>query len=55
MAIDADGVLLNYHAAYGLAWKRAFGEMPEIRNANAYWPMEYWKVERLSGAKHLHF
>lgn len=55
IAIDADGVLLNYHAAYGFAWARAFGELPEIRNANAYWPMDYWKVERLSGAKYLHF
>lgn len=29
IALDADGVLLDYNLAYAYAWKNAFGVMPE--------------------------
>jgi phosphoglycolate phosphatase-like HAD superfamily hydrolase len=49
IALDADGVLLNYHHAYGHAWAKAFGELPAIRDPHAYWPMDRWDVRRLVG------
>lgn len=55
IALDADGVLLNYASAYAQAWKRAFGVAPAMRNANAYWPMDRWQVDRLEGEALAHF
>jgi len=49
VALDADGVLLDYHLSYRDAWARAFGEPPLLRDANAYWPMDRWAVRRLQG------
>ncbi|OWY28516.1 HAD family hydrolase [Herbaspirillum robiniae] len=50
IALDADGVLLDYHAAYRDAWFRAFGVNPSLRNPLAYWPVDRWDVEILAGA-----
>lgn len=47
IALDADGVLLDYHLAYANAWERAFGERPRERDPLAYWPMDRWDVVRL--------
>jgi len=47
--LDADGVLLDYNAAYANAWEKAFGKLPALRDPDAYWPMDHWAVERLSG------
>jgi phosphoglycolate phosphatase-like HAD superfamily hydrolase len=49
IALDADGVLLDYNAAYRKAWEKAFGELPALRDANAYWAMDRWGVNRLTG------
>jgi hypothetical protein len=49
IAIDCDGVLLDYATAYGAAWRRAFGEHPTLQDAHAYWPMDRWGVPRLAG------
>jgi 5' nucleotidase, deoxy (Pyrimidine), cytosolic type C protein (NT5C) len=49
IAIDADGVLLNYNLAYASAWSKAFGEFPQERDPEAYWAYDRWAVERLSG------
>lgn len=51
IALDADGVLLDYHAAYRLAWERAFSILPELKDELAYWPLDRWNVERVTGAK----
>ena len=51
LAIDCDGVLLDYGHAYGAAWARAFGSAPTLVNPNAYWPMERWGVPRLVGSE----
>ena len=51
IAIDADGVLLDYGAAYPRAWQRAFGSFPRERDPNAYWPLDRWEVERLTGER----
>jgi len=49
IALDADGVLLDYNAAYRKAWEKTFGELPALRDANAYWAMDRWSVNRLTG------
>ncbi|MBS0308788.1 MAG: HAD family hydrolase [Proteobacteria bacterium] len=49
IALDADGVLLDYHHAYRRAWAKAFGELPAIRDSQAYWPIDRWAVRRLEG------
>lgn len=49
VALDGDGVLLDYHAAYPLAWQRVFGTFPRLRDKDAYWPHDRWDVPRLEG------
>lgn len=55
IALDCDGVLLDYASAYGRAWERAFGDRPTLVNPHAYWPMDRWGVPRLSGQSLEHF
>jgi phosphoglycolate phosphatase-like HAD superfamily hydrolase len=49
IALDGDGVLLDYNLAYAHAWERAFGVRPELIDANAYWPMDRYQVPHLNG------
>lgn len=49
IALDADGVLLDYHHAYARAWSKAFGTMPAVRDPQAYWPIDRWAVRLLAG------
>jgi phosphoglycolate phosphatase-like HAD superfamily hydrolase len=51
IALDADGVLLDYNLAYAGAWERAFGVRPHERDPLAYWAMDRWAVERLDGER----
>lgn len=51
IALDADGVLLDYNNAYADAWAKAFGERPALRDPEAYWPIDHWAVERLQGER----
>ena len=55
IALDADGVLLDFHLGYAGAWQRAFGAAPRERDRLAYWPIDRWEVERLDDAKRAHF
>lgn len=55
IALDADGVLLDYHAAYRAAWFNAFGVLPAIKDANAYWPIDRWDVRQLEVSELAHF
>jgi len=55
IALDADGVLLDFHLGYAGAWQRAFGAAPEERDRLAYWPMDRWAVDRLDDAGRSHF
>lgn len=50
IALDADGVLLDYNKAYGRAWERAFGQPLELANPNAYWARDRWGAPWLEGA-----
>jgi phosphoglycolate phosphatase-like HAD superfamily hydrolase len=47
IALDADGVLLDFHLGYASAWERAFGQRPAERDPQAYWPIDRWHVTRL--------
>jgi phosphoglycolate phosphatase-like HAD superfamily hydrolase len=55
IALDADGVLLDYNAAYAQVWQRAFGVFPNERDPEAYWPIDRWVVDRLQGERPDHF
>ena len=55
IALDADGVLLDFHLAYASAWQRAFGAYPRERDPQAYWPIDRWDVERLDAAQRTQF
>jgi phosphoglycolate phosphatase-like HAD superfamily hydrolase len=55
IALDADGVLLDYNLAYARAWKRAFGTHPQERDPQAYWAFDRWSVELLEGERLTHF
>ncbi len=48
IALDCDGVLLDFQLGYASAWACAFGERPAERDPLAYWPMDRWQVERLA-------
>jgi len=49
IALDADGVLLDYGLAYASVWERAFGHRPLERDKDAYSPLDRWAVEFLEG------
>lgn len=49
IALDGDGVLLDYNLAYAKAWERATGRYPAERDLKAYWAMDRWDVKRLDG------
>lgn len=49
IALDGDGVLLDYNLAYAKAWEKATGRYPAERDVKAYWAVDRWDVERLSG------
>ena len=49
MALDADGVLLDYNLAYAAAWERAFGTRPQLCKPQAYWAKDRWGVATLEG------
>lgn len=49
IALDCDGVLLDYAVAYANAWFRAFGEHPTLKDPHAYWPMDRWGIPCLTG------
>jgi hypothetical protein len=55
IALDADGVLVDYHEGYAMGWEKAFGERPKVRNANAYHPADYWDVPLLDAQGRRHF
>ena len=49
IALDADGVLLDYATAYAQAWFDAFGVRPQMTNPQAYFPREKWGLPVLEG------
>ena len=55
IALDADGVLLDFHLGYAGAWRRAFGHAPAERDPLAYWPIDRWQVDRLDAAGRARF
>nr|WP_295784071.1 HAD family hydrolase [Rhodoferax sp.] len=55
IALDADGVLLDYSVEYATVWQRAFREYPTEKDPKAYWAADRWNVERLVGERLEHF
>lgn len=54
LAIDADGVLLDYNLAYAHAWEKAFGYLPKVRTPDATNVYEHWAVPVLVGPELQH-
>lgn len=48
IAIDIDGVTLDYKAAYARKWQKAFGKMPRIKNQKAHRIWEYYDIPFLT-------
>jgi hypothetical protein len=55
IVLDGDGVVIDYHEGYAMAWERAFGGRPSVRNPDSYYARHYWDVPVLSdeGFKYL--
>lgn len=51
LAFDADGVIIDYHASYALAWQRAFGHPVPVVDPLAYWPKDRYGLRHLSGSE----
>lgn len=51
IAIDADGVLVDYHQAYKMAWQQAFEEELIEANPLAYWAKDRFAAKQLSMAE----
>jgi FMN phosphatase YigB (HAD superfamily) len=45
IAIDADGVLLDYNPVFGIIWHKHFGEVITPKDSRAFWSTNYWGVE----------
>lgn len=55
IALDADGVLLDYNLAYAAAWERAYGVRPLERDPAAYWAKNRWDVPDLADDELIRF
>lgn len=55
IAIDGDGVLVDYHVAYAKLWERVFGEYPHEVVPTAYWALDRYAVRKLDGSELAHF
>lgn len=55
IALDGDGVLLDYHLAYQQTWSKAFGNLPKIKDPLAYWPKDRYEVRHLDAAELTYF
>lgn len=55
LALDGDGVLLDYLEAYADVWHEAFGARPSVRDPLGYGPLERWDVPRLEAEERVRF
>lgn len=55
IALDADGVMLDFDAAYVNLWEKVFGYRPKEINPDAYWAFDRYDVPYLSGDELVEF
>lgn len=55
IALDVDGVLVNYRLAYAKRWQRAFGVLPAVKNPNGYKLWDHLDIEYLDPKRLEHF
>lgn len=54
IALDADGVLLDYHEGYARAWEQAFGQALVMVDPHAYWAWDRYGAPRLQKDQRQH-
>lgn len=55
LALDADGVLLDFNLAFAAAWERAFGMRPVEQDPHAYWATDRFGLPQLDEDGTAHF
>lgn len=55
IALDCDGVLLDYNAGYAAKWEAVFGESLLLENPSAYHPNDRWGIKHVSASKMAYF
>lgn len=55
IGLDADGVMLDFDAAYVNLWEKVFGYRPKEINPDAYWAFDRYDIPYLEGAELQHF
>ena len=55
IALDCDGVLLDYNRAFAKHWHKFTGIAPIEIDPQAYWHMNRWTIQRLSGERLMHW
>lgn len=55
IALDCDGVLLDYNLAFARRWGQFTGTYPEEIDPLAYWHTERWNITRLTGERLVHW
>ena len=55
LALDADGVLLDFNLAYAAAWERAFGVRLVDHDPHAYWATDRFVLNTLDEQETAHF
>lgn len=54
LALDCDGILLDFNLGYARVWALFSGQRPSERDPQAYWHFDRWDVPRLDGERRAH-
>lgn len=55
IALDADGVLIDYNLAAAHVWHKAFGSMPQVKDPTAYHFRNAYCIDILQGKEKEHY
>lgn len=55
IALDCDGVLLDYNHTFGIVYEKSFGIKPKIANCNAYHAVNYYDLSMNEDEKNIFY
>lgn len=55
IALDGDGVMLDYIGAYAKVWEKAFGEYPKLKDPEGHWVENRYEIRHLEGKELAYF